>query len=48
VDQALDLERAFHAGTLSIGSLFQFLAQDVVALHMLKADREFFPLMTDS
>ena len=48
VDQALELERAFHAGTLSIGSLFQFLAQDVVALHMLKADREFFPLMGGS
>jgi diguanylate cyclase (GGDEF)-like protein/hemerythrin-like metal-binding protein len=48
VDKALDLERAFHAGTLSIGGLFQYLAYDVVVLHMLKADREFFPLMADS
>ena len=48
MDKALDLERAFHAGTLSIGGLFQYLAYDVVVLHMLKADREFFPLMADS
>lgn len=39
---AREQERAFRAGTLALGSLFQFLAQDVVALHMLKADREFF------
>ena len=45
VDQALELERSFEAGTLSVGSLLQFLAHDVVATHMLKADREFFHLM---
>jgi diguanylate cyclase (GGDEF)-like protein/hemerythrin-like metal-binding protein len=45
VAKALELEQAFQAGTLSIGDLFQFLAHDVVALHMLKADREFFHLM---
>jgi len=48
VEQALGLERAFQAGALSIGGLFQFLAHDVVVLHMLKADREFFPLMAGS
>ncbi|MDR3683731.1 MAG: diguanylate cyclase [Geothrix sp.] len=48
VVKARELERAFRAGTLSIGSLFQFLAQDVVVLHMLKADREFFPLVANS
>ncbi|MDR3685195.1 MAG: hemerythrin family protein, partial [Geothrix sp.] len=48
VVRARELERAFRAGTLSIGSLFQFLAQDVVVLHMLKADREFFPLVAGS
>ena len=48
VDQAVDLERAFQAGTLAMGSLFQFLAHDMVASHMLKADREFFHLMADS
>ncbi|NWJ40984.1 MAG: diguanylate cyclase [Geothrix sp.] len=45
VARALQLEQAFRGGTLSIGSLFQFLAHDVVAQHMLKADREFFPLV---
>jgi hemerythrin-like metal-binding protein len=45
-DKALELEKAFRAESLSIGSLFQFLANDVVANHMLKADREFFHLTT--
>jgi hemerythrin-like metal-binding protein len=45
VEQALALKEAFLAGTLSVGSLLQFLAHDVVASHMLKADREFFHLM---
>ena len=44
VQQALGVEKAFRGGTLSIGNLFQFLAYDVVASHMLKADREFFSL----
>jgi len=33
----------FHAGTLGIGELFNFLAHDVAAKHLLGADREFFP-----
>ncbi len=45
--KAGEQERAFRAGTLALGSLFQFLAQDVVALHMLKADREFFYLLAE-
>jgi diguanylate cyclase (GGDEF)-like protein/hemerythrin-like metal-binding protein len=45
IHRALELEGAFQAGTLSLGSLFQFLAHDVVASHMLNADREFFHLM---
>lgn len=45
--KAMEAHSAFDSGTLSLGSLFQFLAQDVVALHMLKADREFFPLMAE-
>jgi len=44
VDRALELQRTLRAGTLSLGTLFQFLAYDVVASHMLKADREFFHL----
>ncbi len=45
VDSALVLVGRFHAGTLAIGELFQFLAHDVVARHMLGADREFFPYL---
>ncbi|MDD2919898.1 diguanylate cyclase [Rhodoferax sp.] len=42
VDKAVLLVKHFHDGTLAIGELFQFLAHDVVARHMLGADREFF------
>jgi diguanylate cyclase (GGDEF)-like protein/hemerythrin-like metal-binding protein len=42
VEKAVVLVRHFHAGTLAIGELFQFLAHDVVARHMLGADRQFF------
>ena len=44
VAKALELGRSFREGTLSVGALFQFLAHDVVATHMLKADRDFFHL----
>ena len=46
VDRAAVLVGRFNAGTLAIGELFQFLAHDVVARHMLGADREFFPYLT--
>lgn len=42
VEKAVVLVGHFHAGTLAIGELFQFLAHDVVARHMLGADRQFF------
>ena len=42
---AVSLVDRFHAGALGIGELFQFLANDVVARHMLGADREFFPYL---
>ncbi len=45
VSRAVELVGQFHAGTLSLGELFQFLAQDLVAKHMLGADREFFPYL---
>jgi len=45
VDSATALINRFNAGTLAIGELFQFLAHDVVAKHMLGADREFFPYL---
>jgi len=42
VDKAVVLVKHFHDGTLATGELFQFLAHDVVARHILGADREFF------
>ncbi|WLT31924.1 diguanylate cyclase [Geothrix sp. PMB-07] len=39
-----ELRQAFEDGTLALGALFQFLAHDVVAQHMLKTDRDFFHL----
>jgi len=43
--RAVELEQAFRSGALSVGDLFQFLALDVVAGHMLKTDREYFHLL---
>jgi diguanylate cyclase (GGDEF)-like protein/hemerythrin-like metal-binding protein len=45
-DRAVQLVGNFHAGNLGIGELFQFLAHDVVARHMLGSDREFFPYLS--
>ena len=44
-EHAAILVNRFHVGSLAIGELFQFLAHDVVARHMLGADREFFPYL---
>jgi diguanylate cyclase (GGDEF)-like protein/hemerythrin-like metal-binding protein len=46
LDRAGVLVGHFQAGALGIGELFQFLAHDLVALHMLRSDREFFPYVT--
>ncbi len=45
VDAAAVFVDRFRTGTLSNGEIFQFLAQDVVAKHLLGADREFFPYL---
>lgn len=42
LERAHDLVARFRAGSLAIGELFQFLAHDMVAHHMLRSDREFF------
>ncbi|GLH73514.1 diguanylate cyclase [Geothrix limicola] len=42
--KGLELEQAYRSGALPVDSLFQFVAHDVIAQHMLKADKEFFPL----
>ena len=48
VESAVVLVGRFHAGSLAIGDVFEFLANDVVARHMLGADREFFPYLGNS
>ena len=45
VADAHNLADKFRAGKLEIGELFSFLAQDVVAQHMLHDDRKFFPYL---
>ena len=45
VDRAVHLRDRHHAKDLDIGELFQFLAYDLVARHMLGTDREFFPCL---
>lgn len=44
VDRATELAGLFHEEKLGLGEMFQFLANDVVARHMLIEDRKFFPL----
>ncbi|MBI5922880.1 MAG: diguanylate cyclase [Betaproteobacteria bacterium] len=45
VETAGNLVADFHSKTLDIGDLFQFLANDLVAQHVLGADRSFFPYL---
>lgn len=44
VERALELRDSALAGGLSVGELVDFLADEVVARHMLKTDRGFYPL----
>ena len=45
VDKAHRLADHFARGTLSLGELFEYLAHDLVARHMLIVDRNFFPYL---
>jgi len=47
LQSAGELVERFRAGSLGVGPLFQFLAHDLVANHMLCEDREFFPYLAD-
>lgn len=44
--KGIELAREFQASTLTIGDVFQFLAYEVVMLHMIDADRQYFPFVT--
>ena len=46
--RGVELSKYFEAGTLSVGDVFQFLAYDVVMIHMLGADREYFPFTNNT
>ncbi len=43
--RGLALAEKFKASTLTVSDLFQFLASEVIMLHMLEADRKFFPFI---
>lgn len=45
VDKAVKLIGDFNAGTVDVGTFFQFLAYDVVTLHMRREDSKFYPLL---
>lgn len=45
IEKGRALAKEFEDGSLAVGRLFQYLAYDVVALHILGADREYFPLI---
>ncbi len=40
------LSDEFKASTLTVGDVFQYLAYEVVMLHMLEADQEFYPFIS--
>lgn len=46
LDRAMTLVGRFHSGVLGVGELFQFLGYDLVAQHMLSADRDFFTVLS--
>lgn len=47
LEKGIKLSDQYKAATLSVGDVFQFLASDVVMVHMLGADREYFPFIRD-
>jgi diguanylate cyclase (GGDEF)-like protein/hemerythrin-like metal-binding protein len=48
IERALQLRDAAAGGGVTIGELVDFLADEVVARHMLHTDREFYPLFSPS
>jgi diguanylate cyclase (GGDEF)-like protein/hemerythrin-like metal-binding protein/PAS domain S-box-containing protein len=47
IERALELRDAAASGGVTIGELANFLANEVVAQHMLKEDRKFYPLFKE-
>lgn len=46
-DRAATLVESFRAGAIGLGELFEFLAHDLIAKHMLSEDQRFFPFLRD-
>lgn len=46
--KGLTLAQEFKASTLTVGDVFQFLAYEVIMIHMLKVDREYFPFINEA
>lgn len=46
VQKALRMEQDFVAGELGVARLFEFLAYELIARHLLSADRDYFPYVT--
>lgn len=46
--KGIELSQEFKTGTLGVGGVFQFLANEVVMLHMLGADHEYFPFIKET
>lgn len=47
IGKALHLARDFQGGWVSVAELFEFLAEDMIARHILGSDREYFYLTQD-
>lgn len=43
--RGLELSEQFKASTMTLGDFFQFLVSEVIMLHMVEADREYFPFI---
>lgn len=46
VAEALDMSERFDRNELSVGELFSFLAHEIVAQHVLREDKKFFPYLS--
>lgn len=46
VAEALDMSERFDRNALSVGELFSFLAHEIVAQHVLREDKKFFPYLS--
>lgn len=48
LNQGVELSRQFDATTVTVGDIFQYLVYDMVMIHILGADREYFPYIDNA